>query len=117
MAGEMKQGNGSLFSMKRTAKVSILVWARGPWRSMPHVTFDSFSGQISTACGRDVSLGDGVTGIVLTQIKADLFMATGCGLCTQSLLAELRAQAREARPEAKEELRRLLRQLDWKTEE
>lgn len=109
-------GRATLLTVRNAQKVSIVVWARGGWRSMPHVTYESFTGKAETGCGREIALGGGVTGIVLTQIRADLFMATGCGLCAATVLADVRREAREARPEARTELRALLQRLEWTVE-
>jgi hypothetical protein len=95
-------------------KEAIVVWRRPSWMSMPHLLDqENRKATAQTRCGREVSLGDGVVGIVFTQITTDLFLAVGCGMCRMSMLRDLRNELLAARPQAKKELRELLARLEW----
>jgi len=98
-------------------KEGIIVWRRASWTSMPHLVGDQlYGGAHQTRCGWPVSLGHGTVAIVLTAISSDLFLAVGCGVCRSRLLKDLRDELLRARPDAKAELRALLRELDWQEE-
>jgi hypothetical protein len=95
-------------------KEPIVVWRRTSWTSMPHLTSYQERGIIGTRCGNEVSLGvSQVVGIVLTQIGTDLFLAVGCGLCRMSMVRDLRDELLAARPDAKAQLRKILKDLEW----
>lgn len=98
----------------RRGQERILVWRRGRWESMPHLTTDlDARGGADTLCGRRVLLGEGVDAMVITSIPADLFIVRGCGSCSRALLRDLRAETEARMADAKGKLRKLLDEASW----
>ena len=99
----------------RRGKVPVVVWGRGRWESRPHTVMMSDIGAITaiTRCGREVMLSDTVSRICLTQLPADLFLAVSCGLCSRSLVSDLRAELIASIPDARDRLAKLLDKATW----
>lgn len=94
--------------------LGIMVWRRGRWTSMPHLSNGEDAGAHLTACGRKVALFDsGVDGIALTGMSAKDFSKIGCGLCWISLTRDWRATALAADPDARLRFLKSLKTMHW----
>lgn len=93
-----------------SGNVPIIVWRRNSWVSMPH---HRATDQL-TYCGRDVFLGNGITGIAMTQLDSTTFFSVACGVCCNSLMREMKEALKQNNAAGLEKWQIKLRNLEWK---